>query len=142
MGWEISFLLGFLLLFSVCVSFPSDDQYFFTDSHGIKHYVLTAEILDYGNSVDNLTNVLFTKYEDPWETRSSLFTVVYFSLFFVSLYLLATMLHTRLIPNFKLKIKNFHFSDKLLLLDFWSDNGTKNLKSLITVQTCAPAMSA
>ena len=130
MGWEISFLLGFLLLFSVCVSFPSDDHYFFTDSLGIKHYVLTPEILDYGNSVDDLTNALFTKYEDPWETRPSLLTVVYFSLFFVSLYLLLSTLHTRLIPFSKLKIKNSHFSDKILLLDFWSDDGSKNLKSL------------
>ena len=51
MGWQISFLLGFFLLFSICVSLPSDDQYV-TNSFGIKHYVLTPEILDASSSGD------------------------------------------------------------------------------------------
>lgn len=66
MNWEVSLLLGFLLLFSAWISFPSADNYFFIDSHGIKHHILTPEILDHDNAADNLTNMLFTRYENPW----------------------------------------------------------------------------
>jgi len=66
MNWEVPLLLGFLLLFSACVSFPLTDQYFFIDSNGIKHHILTPEISDYDNAADNLTNILFTRYENPW----------------------------------------------------------------------------
>jgi len=64
--WGVPFLLGSILLFSAWVSFPSDNNYFFTDSNGVRHYILTPEISDYDNAIDNLTNVLFIKYENPW----------------------------------------------------------------------------
>ena len=126
MGWQISFLLGFFLLFSICISLPSDDQYV-TNSFGIKHYVLTPEILDASSSGDDLTNVLFTKYEDPWEVKS-IFIIGYLTLLFVSLYLLLTIYHTRSTVFSKLKIKNSYFSNKKLLLDFSTDNVPNNLK--------------
>ena len=66
MNWEVPLLLGFLLLFSAWVSFPLADQYFFIDSHGIKHHILTPEKSDHDNVADNLTNMLFTRYENPW----------------------------------------------------------------------------
>ncbi|MGI0009633.1 MAG: hypothetical protein ACRD92_08440 [Nitrosopumilaceae archaeon] len=66
MNWEVPLLLGFLLLFSAWVSFPSADHYFFVDSHGIKHHILTPELLDHDNAADNLSNILFTRYENPW----------------------------------------------------------------------------
>ncbi|HXV38265.1 MAG TPA: hypothetical protein VD699_01635, partial [Nitrosopumilaceae archaeon] len=66
MNWEIPLLLGFLLLFSAWVSFPLSDHYFFIDSHGIKHHILTPEISDHDNVADSLTNILFTRYENPW----------------------------------------------------------------------------
>jgi len=66
MNWEVPLLLGFLLLFSAWVSFPLTDQYFFIDSHGIKHHILTPDISDHDNVADNLTNMLFTRYENPW----------------------------------------------------------------------------
>ena len=65
MNWEIPLLLGFFLLFSAWISFPLTDNYFFIDSHGIKHHILTPTRSDY-NSAENLTNVLFTRYENPW----------------------------------------------------------------------------
>jgi len=65
MNWEITLLLGFLLLFSAWVSFPLTDNYSFIDSHGIKHHILTPVISDY-NSSENLTNILFARYENPW----------------------------------------------------------------------------
>ena len=66
MNWEVPLLLGFLLLFSAWISFPLTDHYFFVDSHGVKHHILTPEILDHDNAADNLTNILFTRYENPW----------------------------------------------------------------------------
>jgi len=65
MNWELPLLLGFLLLFSAWVSFPLTDNYFFIDSYGIKHHILTPEISDH-NAANNLTNILFTRYESPW----------------------------------------------------------------------------
>jgi len=66
MNWEVPLLLGFLLLFSAWVSFPLTDQYFFIDSNGIKHHILTPEKSDHNDIEDNLTNILFTRYENPW----------------------------------------------------------------------------
>ncbi len=76
MKWELPLLLGFILLFSAWVSFPSDNQYFYVDSEGIKHYILTPEISDYDNSLNNLTNVLFNRYENPWITPDTFIAIL------------------------------------------------------------------
>jgi len=76
MKWELPLLLGFILLFSAWISFPSDNQYFYFDSEGIKHYILTPEISDYDNSLNNLTNVLFNRYENPWITPDTFIPIL------------------------------------------------------------------
>jgi len=85
MGWEGVLLLGFLLLFSAWVSFPSDNQYSYIDSNGIKHYILTPKISAYDNAVDNWTNILFTRYEDPWTVHTDVTALVIAGVFVVLL---------------------------------------------------------
>lgn len=65
LNWEVPLLLGFLLLFSAWITFPLTGNYFFIDSHGVKHHVLTPAVSNH-DAANNLTNLLFTKYEDPW----------------------------------------------------------------------------
>ena len=69
--WEVPFVLGFILLFSVWASFPTAEGQFFTiDSSGHKHYVLTPEVSDDNNLFGDITNLLFLRYEDPWHNSS------------------------------------------------------------------------
>ena len=69
MKWEVQLLLGFLLSFSTWVSLPVSSNYYF-DSNNVKHYLLTPALSSYGNDVDNLTNILFIKYDNPWQAQS------------------------------------------------------------------------
>lgn len=46
MDWAWTLLLGFLLIFSTWISIPSDNQFFYLDSEGIKHFVLTPAGMD------------------------------------------------------------------------------------------------
>ena len=85
MGWEWALALGFLLLFSAWVSFPSDNQFSYIDSNGIKHYILTPKISAYDNAVENWTNVLFTRYDDPWTAYSDTAVLVVAGIFTVML---------------------------------------------------------
>ncbi|MGQ0795784.1 MAG: hypothetical protein ACT4N5_06350 [Nitrosopumilaceae archaeon] len=71
MKWEVSLLLGFLLFFSIWVSLPATSNFYF-DSNNVKHYVLTPALSSYGNDIENLTNVLFIKYDDPWQAQSEI----------------------------------------------------------------------
>ena len=65
MNWETPLLFGFFLLFSACIAFPINDDFSFIDSQGVKHHVL-APISTDSNNVNDITNVLFTRYENPW----------------------------------------------------------------------------
>ena len=65
MNWELPLLLGFFLLLSTWNSSPLTDHYFFIDSYGIKHHILTPYVSNH-NAATNLTNFLFTRYENPW----------------------------------------------------------------------------
>ncbi len=85
MGWEWALALAFLLLFSAWVSFPSDNQYSYIDSDGIKHYILTPKISAYDNAVENWTNVLFTRYDDPWTAYTDTAVLVVAGIFTVML---------------------------------------------------------
>jgi len=85
MGWEWALALGFLLLFSAWVSFPSDNQFSYIDSNGIKHYILTPKISAYDNAVENWTNVLFTRYDDPWTAYTDTAVLVVAGIFTVML---------------------------------------------------------
>ena len=85
MGWEWALALGFLLLFSAWVSIPSDNQFSYIDSNGIKHYILTPIISAYDNAVENWTNVLFTRYDDPWTTYTDTAVLVVAGIFTVML---------------------------------------------------------
>jgi len=65
--WEVAFVVGFILLFSVWASFPTAEGEFFTiDSSGHKHYILTPEISNDNNLFDDITNLTFLRYDDPW----------------------------------------------------------------------------
>ena len=66
MDWAGALLVGFLLLFSTWSTIPSDNQFFYLDSEGIKHFVLTPAVSAFDNALDRITNVLFTRYDDPW----------------------------------------------------------------------------
>jgi len=66
MKWELPLLVGFILLFSIWTTFPSDNNYFYTDANGFRHYILTPAISAYDNAIDSLTNVQFTRYDNPW----------------------------------------------------------------------------
>jgi len=85
MGWEWALVLGFLLLFGAWVSFPSDNQFSYIDSNGIKHYILTPKISAYDNAVENWTNVLFTRYDDPWTAYTDTTVLVVAGIFTVML---------------------------------------------------------
>ena len=71
MKWEVPLLLGFLLFFSIWISLPVTNNYYF-DANSIKHYILVPAAFSYHNDVDNLTNILFIKYENPWDTQSEI----------------------------------------------------------------------
>ena len=83
MNWEVPLLLGFLLLLSAWVSFPLADQYFFIDSHGVKHYILTPEISGHDNVTDDLTNILFTRYENPWMEYTGINMIIVAGIFII-----------------------------------------------------------
>ena len=85
MGWEGALLLGFLLLFSAWVSFSSDNQYSSIDSNGFKHYILTPKISGYDYAVENWTNVLFTRYDNPWTAYTDTAVLVVAGIFTVLL---------------------------------------------------------
>ncbi|MCH6575524.1 MAG: hypothetical protein IH795_10040, partial [Bacteroidetes bacterium] len=69
MHWEVPFVLAFILLFSIWISVPSaEGQYYTIDTNGFKHYILTPEVYDNNNPLDDITNLLFLRYEDPWNS--------------------------------------------------------------------------
>ncbi|HSB56268.1 MAG TPA: hypothetical protein VLD38_00455 [Nitrosopumilaceae archaeon] len=84
MKWEVPLLLGFLLFFSTWNSLPFTNSYYF-DSNNTKHYILTSGVSSYHNDVDSLTNVLFIKYEDPWNTPHEISVVLSAGIFLVLL---------------------------------------------------------
>jgi len=67
-AWNITLLLGFILLLSVVASIPSIHYDFVTDENGLRHYILLPEIssLNY-NPYGSLTNVQFTEYDNMWD---------------------------------------------------------------------------
>jgi len=75
MQWEIPVLLSFLLLFNIgLVDSPSNTN-FVIDSYGVKHYVLTPAVSNHNKYFEGLTNVLFQKYENPWEQNDTALVV-------------------------------------------------------------------
>ena len=83
MKWEVPLLIGFLLLFSIWISLPVTNSYYF-DSNNIKHYNLTP-LSSYHNDVNNLTNILFIKYENPWNTHSEIGIILFTGIFLLLL---------------------------------------------------------
>ena len=76
MHWEESFILGFILIFSLVTVLPSaEGQYYSIDDNEIKHYILTPEISEPGNVIDDLTNLLLLRYENPWDAREELIDI-------------------------------------------------------------------
>ena len=80
MKWEVPLLLGFLLFFSTWISLPVTNNYYF-DSNNIKHYILAPASSSYQNDVDNLTNILFIKYENPWDSHSEFVKILFTGIF-------------------------------------------------------------
>ncbi len=66
MQWEVSLLLGFIILFGFWTTTSSDENYH-TDFMGIKHYIMTPTVSEEQINLDEFTNVLFLKYRDPWK---------------------------------------------------------------------------
>ena len=83
MNWELPLLLGFFLLLSTWNSSPLTDHYFFIDSYGIKHHILTPYVSDH-NAATNLTNFLFTRYENPWMEYAE-FNIIFVAGVFITL---------------------------------------------------------
>ena len=76
MHWEESFILGFILIFSLVSVLPSaEGQYYSIDDNGIKHYILTPEISEPDNFLDDLTNLLLFRYENPWDASEELIDI-------------------------------------------------------------------
>jgi len=126
MGWEWALALGFLLLFSAWVSFPSDNQYSYIDSTGIKHYILTPKISAYDNAVENWTNILFTRYDDPWTAYADTAVLVVAGIFTVMLmqqsfrlYLLRRM---NTLFNFVIYLHQSFFATNKGVANFGSNN--------------------
>jgi len=80
MKWEVPLLLGFLLFFSTWNSLPVTNGYYF-DSNNIKHYILTQTVSSYHNDIDNLTNILFIKYENPWNAHNQIVIILVTDIF-------------------------------------------------------------
>ena len=149
MGWEGALLLGFLLLFSAWVSFPSDNQYSSIDSNGIKHYILTPKISGYDYAVENWTNVLFTRYENPWTVHTDVTALVIAGLFVVllmqqpvrlylinrmqTLFNLVKFFHYNHFENrtesFNVDFKEKHIQENFLSLNYFSFKKLKFKKS-------------
>ena len=70
MKWEVPYVLVLLLIFNILAIYPSADFDFTLDANGVKHYTLTPEISDYDNPLDDLTNVLFIRYGNPWNINT------------------------------------------------------------------------
>ena len=66
MNWETPVLLIFLLVFSFACFVVTDDHSY-VDSKGVKHYVLTQAFSKDELVKSTQTNILFLKYDDPWE---------------------------------------------------------------------------
>ena len=66
--WDMTLLLGFILLLGIVANTPSIHYNFVTDENGLRHYTLLPEIssLNY-NPYNSLTHVQFTKYENMWD---------------------------------------------------------------------------
>ena len=109
MAWDIPLLIGFLLLFNAWAS-PAVDDAYFVDSNGIKHYVAVPEITSYDNNVDDFTNSLFLKYEDPWSQPASLILMSITSITSL-MYFRSNTIQTLLKTN-NLSIKNINFFNK------------------------------
>ena len=93
MKWEVPLLLGFLLFFSTWISLPVTNNYYF-DSNNIKHYILTPAS-SYQNDVDNLTNILFIKYENPWDAHSEIVIILFTGIFVLLLIPESSQLYLR-----------------------------------------------
>jgi hypothetical protein len=70
MKWEVPYVLVLLLIFNILAIYPSADFDFTVDANGVKHYTLTPEISDYDNPLDDLTNILFIRYGNPWNINT------------------------------------------------------------------------
>ena len=69
MDWETTSLLAFIIIFSMWATSPSMD-YNYTVIDGVKHYFLTEEIQTNASNLDQLTNSIFIKFDDPWSVYS------------------------------------------------------------------------
>lgn len=74
MQWEVPLLLGFIILFGFWATTP--EQFYHTDFMGIKHYIMTPAVTEEQNDLNELTNVLFLKYRDPWKIFTGIMILV------------------------------------------------------------------
>ena len=75
MRWEVPLLLGFILLFGFW-STTSGGEYYHTDFKGVKHYIMAPAVSEDRSNLEELTNVLFLKYRDPWETLTGVIILI------------------------------------------------------------------
>ena len=124
MKWEVPLLLGFLLFFSIWISLPVTNNYYF-DANSIKHYILVPAAFSYHNDVDNLTNILFIKYENPWDAQSEIAIILFTGIFVLLLIHESVQLYLRykILPSLKFNLLKYfgHTLNK-----FNNLNNTKN----------------
>jgi len=132
--WAGALLVGFLLLFSTWSTIPSDNQFFYLDSEGIKHYILTPAVSAFDNAIDRITNVLFTRYDDPWTAYTETAALVVVGVFIVlltqqtlRLYLLNQM---KTLVNLGKISKRINFGDSSKFFSFCESEELKNFLCL------------
>jgi len=64
--WEVPLLISFIIILGISVSQPNDNIFYTVDSSGNRIYVLVPEVSNFDLSVDNVTNFLLIRYDDPW----------------------------------------------------------------------------
>jgi len=129
MKWELPLIVGFILLFSIWTTFPSDNNYFYTDANGFRHYVLTPAISAYDNAIDSLTNVQFTRYDNPWLAPTEI-TILVAGIFVVLLVKESIQLAFRNKIISILSLQNHFSSNKLSKTNELLDLETENNKDL------------
>jgi len=130
MHWEESFILGFILIFSLVTVLPSaEGQYYSIDDNGIKHYILTPEISEPDNVIDDLTNLLLFRYDNPWDAREELIDIKkVFKLEF------STGNDVSITTDNKEQIPSDVFSEVVLLLEN-NANGIITNNNLLTIES-------
>ena len=99
---EIILVLGFILLFNfVTISPAGNENPFIINSEGAKHYVLTQQVSVFDAS-EQFSNIIFLKYDDPWNQQESIFVI--------SITLLIFVFMTLLIVNSRYNVVTTRFS--------------------------------